>query len=179
MKKVGGANKADGMLQVDLREDEDEDGDSDEDGESDEYLDVLDVLDGRGKIDDEDDVADGIHNGSKESSKPVYKPHSTPAQTKEDEEDSDEEEEEEDSIISASDDEDEVNDDAFQNLRSLVSTFEKGAKRKADEEVEAINKTERKKKRVLFQERNEAGVEGEFGAKSSGNFPSFILCCAA
>jgi len=125
--------------------------DADEDGDSDEFLDVLDVLDGRGKPDLGDDDA----------------------QDQSDEEEGEEEEEGDEEMGDAfapSDLEEQPDGDALDHLGTFVSQLEPGKKRKADEPSEdaaANGAGPPTRKRRMLKERTEAGVEGEFGVHAA------------
>jgi U3 small nucleolar RNA-associated protein 14 len=155
---------------VDLNEDGDmaspEEQESEEEGgDSHEFIDLLDVLDGKGEID----------MGSDDEKRP--KP-SRPQEDDEEEHDDEEQEEEEteeeqDKVeldpFSASEDE---APEASEQFQKFVSTLDTTAqKRKADDPA----KDSRSRKRRLIAERTEAGVEDEFRAHSSGLFPRQIF----
>ncbi|EFI28742.1 small nucleolar ribonucleoprotein complex subunit Utp14 [Coprinopsis cinerea okayama7 len=167
-------------------EDEDEDEDEEEEGDPDEFIDLLDVLDGKGEIDmpsDEEGASKSSPQPSKSQSKldmdDDFDMEEGVGEKGEDEEDEDEDEEdgdddeedeegdegEEEFQITASDDEaDEGN---LDNLQSFVEALDTTAqKRKADEDPSA---SQQKRKRRLIQEQTETGAEDEFRVNASGS----------
>ncbi|KAJ3885140.1 Utp14-domain-containing protein [Lentinula edodes] len=173
---------------VDLNEDEDEDdaepqeserdnGDADnedgeESGEDDEFINVLDILDGRGEpLNDEDnDALPASFRGNlvlaKEGDEGME--DSADEEDEEDEKEVDDEGEgDEDRIsISLSEAEDEA-DGALDDLQTFISSLDPTSsgsrKRKADGE-----EPEHSRKRRVIKERTEAGVESEFRTQSAG-----------
>ncbi|KAF9447857.1 small-subunit processome [Macrolepiota fuliginosa MF-IS2] len=149
---------------VDLNEDEDmaapeDDEEEEEEGDPDEFIDLLDVLDGKGEIDmDSDNEKPATSSKFKESED-------------EDEEESGDDEEEDDQDAFAPSDEDEPHEvsEEFQKFISGLDTTAK--KRKADdtETTDEPAKDSRSRKRRLIAERTEAGVENEFRAHASGS----------
>ncbi|KAH9837381.1 Utp14-domain-containing protein [Rhodofomes roseus] len=185
------------FAEVDLNEDEDEAGpshaaheasvasDDDEDddeqseegeeeGDPDEFIDVLDVLDGRGEPHSEDEaahlqgdlrkpVAATTHEGTEE----LAQDEDEEMRDGDDEDGEDEEEGEEgdeDEEISTSEEEGEGGDEsALDNLERFVTNLDAGHKRKSPD-AEDGEPTQRAKKRRLLPERTEAGEENEFAA---------------
>ncbi|KAJ3912579.1 Utp14-domain-containing protein [Lentinula edodes] len=176
---------------VDLNEDEDEDEDEDdaepqeferdngdednedgeESGEDDEFINVLDILDGRGEpLNDEDNDAPPASFRGKLPSAQGGDEEMEDSADEEDEEDEKEvddqdEAEEDDRIsISLSEAEDEA-DGALDDLQTFISslnpTSSGSRKRKADGE-----EPEHSRKRRIIKERTEAGVESEFRTQS-------------
>jgi U3 small nucleolar RNA-associated protein 14 len=152
---------------VDLDEDEPErqseknsaQGTDDEeiDGASDEFLDVLDVLDGRGKPDFGDDEEDEEDDERKDEEEAEA----------EDGEDGDEEMG--DAFV-PSDTEQQIDGEALDHLGAFVSQLEPGKKRRAEDESQAApggGGDPPPRKRRMLKERTEAGVEGEFGVHAA------------
>ncbi|KAF8510410.1 Utp14-domain-containing protein [Hysterangium stoloniferum] len=132
--------------------------DEEEEGDSDEFLDVLDVLDGRGELDLGDDSeeadGDGDEDEEGEEGEEVTKPRRNVGIQ---------------DPFAPSDDEPMSDEEALDNLDAFVSKLEYGTKRKAEEatdkaEDEALNVP---RKRRMIQERTEAGAEGEFGVHAA------------
>lgn len=136
---------------------EDEDEDEDEEGDSGEFIDLLDVLDGKATTDDDEKL-------------PKSKGPEDEAEV------SDEEEREEDNqnAFAASDDEDlpEASDE-FQKFIAGLDTTAK--KRKADETDGEFAKVILSRKKRLITERTEAGAEDEFRAHTSGLYSLLFL----
>ncbi|TRM67447.1 Utp14 protein-domain-containing protein [Schizophyllum amplum] len=174
-------NKPRKRVEVDLNEDSDEDGDSqpeqehddddqeEEEGEPGEFFDLLDILDGVGKIESGSDDED---EPSQEKDIAMEKP---PAKH----DDDDDEEEEEESEVG----EDEASDDDFaasdmdedypeglEDLQNFVSTLDTstGVKRKPTLDDDSALPSRPAKRRIL-PERTEAGPENEFRAATSGS----------
>lgn len=203
---TAGPSRSVHFAEVDLNEDDDEAGpsfaqedaskasDSDEEqepesdeeeeeeGDPDEFIDVLDVLDGRGEPESGDDDRQGADDSSrgKTSSAKDSTSHAAlsedeemqePGSTEDDEDESGEDEEEEEEEeeesnqeqISASEDEDEGDVSALDNLEKFVTSLDAGQKRKSPE-PEAGETAPKAKKRRLLSERTEAGEENEFAA---------------
>ncbi|KAE9395799.1 Utp14-domain-containing protein [Gymnopus androsaceus JB14] len=167
------------FAEVDLNEDEDEElqeaerddevdegEDEEESGEDDEFIDVLDILDGRGEPlnDDDENVTPST---SLQRSSGLLELHGDQDGDEEMEEDNEEEEADEDDKISLSlsDAEDDAVGalDELQNFISSLDPSSSSKKRKADAE-----EPEQPKKRRMFRERTEAGVENEFRTQSAG-----------
>lgn len=164
-------------------EEEDDDGEEEEEeeeGDDDEFIDVLDILDGRG----EPDLGDDGDNASRSDDKNTLSHKNTLEEDLEwngiesgandeksdDEDSSDEEEEGEDEDVIISGDEEETDPDALEALGNFVSKLETSAKRKADDEDDGASSASqlKKKKQKILRDRTEAGKEGEFGARAAG-----------
>lgn len=165
---------------VDLNEDDDlapqdseqhdagDEEDEEESGEDDEFINVLDILDGRGEpLDDDEDA-------------PPILPQQRPVSPAEESDEEMEEEEEDDRIsISLSDAEDEAV-GALDDLQTFISSLDPASsstkKRKA-----SGDEPDQPKKRRTIKERTEAGTESEFRTQSAGNvnpklFPTIYSC---
>ncbi|KAF9014157.1 Utp14 protein-domain-containing protein [Cyathus striatus] len=168
---------------VDLNEDEEDElseKEEEEEGDDDEFIDLLDVLDGKGEVDmGSDDEATKKFKDSKLPPK-VLKPTSDDEDEDvgmEDEDDSEEEDDDEklegedvEMAFAPSDDED-MSPAALDKLQDFVASLNSSSKkRKTREEGDATEETkqERARKRRQIKERNEAGTEDEFRAQSSG-----------
>ncbi|KAK0484734.1 Utp14-domain-containing protein [Armillaria novae-zelandiae] len=159
---------------VDLNEDEDmgeeeQDGsdvDEDEEGEDDEFIDVLDILDGRGEPDN------GTDNEAQPSlSKRPTPP--TPSRTREnaqeintDEEEEEEESDEEDPFTPS--DVDEAAPEALENLQNFISTLDTSSKKRKPSAEDLPVDAPPRKRRIL-KERTQAGEESEFRTHGSGS----------
>ena len=205
-RKTAGKARAVHFADVDLNEDsvdeaevhaEDElasgesDEEEEEEGDPSEFVDVLDVLDGRGEPDSGDDMGE-VERGGQVSA-------TVNRRKAEDEEvdkgdvdddmegsadDSDEQSDEEEggNIVSASEDEGgEGDDSALQELENFVSGLDAGQKRKAPDEDDAQDGGDSKpaRKRRLLRERTEAGAENEFAAALGTFYYAHILSCCA
>ena len=159
---------------------------SEEEGEDDEFIDVLDVLDGRGEAymesDDEKAIKKPTSNLEKVTSNEVQRNRSGDegSGNEEDEEESvDDAMQDEEDVISAS--EDEGADGAIERLGDFVSGLPTaGAKRKAERnEDEAADPAApnglAKKRKTLLKDRTEGGVESEFGARAAGMQIMFVF----
>lgn len=154
-------------------EEDEEEEEEEEEGDSDEFIDVLDVLDGRG----EPDPGEEEGKGSARRNDAGGIEHET--EDMEDEADEDEDAGEDEELEEAEEDED-VNEDegmnlsadeaddtspaALDNLGKFISSLDTGTKRKAED---AGLEVPRRKRRVI-QERTEAGAENEFAAHVAG-----------
>ena len=167
------------------------DEEEEEEGDPSEFVDVLDVLDGRGEPDSGDDMGE-VERGGQVSA-------TVNRRKAEDEEvdkgdvdddmegsadDSDEQSDEEEggNIVSASEDEGgEGDDSALQELENFVSGLDAGQKRKAPDEDDAQDGGDSKpaRKRRLLRERTEAGAENEFAAALGTFYYAHILSCCA
>ncbi|KAG6856329.1 hypothetical protein H0H87_005530 [Tephrocybe sp. NHM501043] len=167
-------------VEVDLNEDEDqdilqgEDEDDDDDdereeeeeeeGDPDDFFDVLDILDGRGQLEN-DDTAPKPSGQTETASKP-------PGDIDEDEGEEDgstgSDSEIEESLDSASDlsgDEPE----ALDELQNFISTLDPSAKKRKAVDADGDAPTPRKQRRLGLKERTEAGAENEFRAQTTGS----------
>ncbi|ESK95123.1 small nucleolar ribonucleoprotein complex subunit utp14 [Moniliophthora roreri MCA 2997] len=182
------------FAEVDLNENEDGDEKSEvagsessedeeeESGEDDEFIDVLDILDGRGEpLDDDDD--DEPHGKSDQSRSYHAEEKDQPdtevlSEGEGEEEDEDEEEDEgvdeddEDISVSLSNAEDEAAGalEELQNFVSSLDTSSSSKKRRADDDqlAEGSLAAKQPKKRRMLQEHTEAGDENEFRTKAAG-----------
>ncbi|KAJ6620660.1 Utp14 protein-domain-containing protein [Mycena sp. CBHHK59/15] len=178
------------FVDVDLNEDDDEDVDMDqrgsdeeEDLDSDTYIDILDVLDGKGEVYNED--SDTEHDPPPKKTPiplrdPPAAPHSTSGDNSAEESNSDDQEidsAEESGSESPLEDGEDIEDidtspEALTALHKFISGLpsdaptSSSAKRKAATDVNADGP---RKKRALpaLKERTQAGVEGEFQVGSS------------
>ncbi|KAJ3882859.1 Utp14-domain-containing protein [Lentinula edodes] len=186
LKKKASKQVSTTFADVDLNEDEDEDdaepqeferdnGDADgeESGEDDEFINVLDILDGRGEpLNDEDnDAPPASFRGNLPSAQGGDEEMEDSADEADEEDekevdDQDEAEEDDRISISLSEAEDEA-DGALDDLQTFISslnpTSSGSRKRKADGE-----EPEHSRKRRIIKERTEAGVESEFRTQSAG-----------
>lgn len=172
--------------------DSDDEEEEEEEGEPDEFIDVLDILDGRGEPENEDDAGevkkeDALRRkgtkaitSSQQDSDEYEDEHESQNEDEDmvddarsagsDNEDSDSEalqDEESDHHISASDVEDDIeNPDALANLQTFLTSLDAGQKRKAptDGTTTEQDAEKRPKKRRFLQEKTEAGAENEFAA---------------
>ncbi|KAL0952160.1 hypothetical protein HGRIS_008776 [Hohenbuehelia grisea] len=172
------------FAEVDLNEDDDmagSDGDSvhgdqdvdgdeeEEDGDPSEFIDVLDILDGKGDPFDEDEVA-GLSSGASTSRPAEADSEEEDPASENDDADSAEEDAQGGASISASDleSDDDVNGEALDELQDFITQLNPltaSTKRKALDESEASAKPV--KRRHVIKERTEAGAESEFGAFNS------------
>lgn len=154
----------------------DDEEEEEEEGDPNEFIDVLDVLDGRGEPDSGDgmgEVEKGGQSPAKANRREVEDDGDDERDADEDmessEEDSDErsDDEEQGNMVSASDDDEgQEGDGALQELENFVSGLDAGQKRKAPDEDDAQDGGDSKpaRKRRLLPERTEAGAENEFAA---------------
>jgi U3 small nucleolar RNA-associated protein 14 len=180
--KSKGVQKGVHFAEVNLNEDESNtekagDGDSsereseeeeEESGEDDEFINVLDVLDGRGKDERPVKKLDSASAPERTASKEV----ASGDEMSEEEGSGDEEEDEEEPVY---EDEDDADEDAIGRLNEFVSGLSTtaGMKRKADEgevygEDGDATASKYKKKKKLLKDRTEGVAESEFGARTAG-----------
>lgn len=138
----------------------DEDEEEEEEGEDDEFFDVLDVLDGRGKLEEDSDEESGARPRID-----VQNPTEA-IDADEDGEDEDDDAENDASADSEDDEPMDTSPEALNNLQNFISALDPaGKKRKAPtDETSTVPR-----KRRLIKERTEAGAENEFRAQSSGS----------
>ncbi|KAI0082325.1 Utp14-domain-containing protein [Panus rudis PR-1116 ss-1] len=170
-------NEADSSHSTSASESEQEE---EEEGDPDDFVDVLDMLDGRGpqENDESNDETAKAKPQPDSSSVRQQSPHQTvpgsfkvPDDLGDDSEDENNEiSEDEDSssasdgIISASEDEDEV---GTYDLQNFITNLDAGQKRKVpdDEEGEGTPAATKRQKRRLVEEKTEAAEENEFAAR--------------
>lgn len=163
-----------------VAEDEDDsEEEEEEEGDAEDFIDVLDMLDGRGPTEGDNEQEKTL---DAETQPKAHSPDST--QSGEEEEDSDEDMHEEhdepsddsdedepplpvNDAISASEDEDDIG-ASLQDLQSFITNLDAGQKRKVpDDETSQVPDGEaRRQKRRILKERTEAGEENEFAAHS-------------
>jgi U3 small nucleolar RNA-associated protein 14 len=135
---------------------------SEEDGDSGDYIDILDVLDGRTDHDIDMDPTSHSHTENFGTGPSANTGVVEEADSEEDEE------EEEDSVLSADED---VNPSALEGLERLVSSLGTSRKRKGDGD---LTNDPLPRKRRLVEEKTAVGVEGEFTAVTSGTPRTYI-----
>lgn len=208
------AEKGVRFAEVDLNEDRDDnvasgqDGDAsgfeddaegseeeeEEEGEPDEFIDVLDMLDGKGEAMSEDEgessskkrgtiqahrsEEDEVYEGDEDEDEDEEKGVSDEGDEDEASEDEEDEVDEPAAIISASEDEDEDGPSKMDSLQSFIMNLDAGQKRKLPEDdgegsQSALTEV-RPPKRRLLQDKTEAGVENEF-ATHTGTSKQFSL----
>ncbi|KZT27611.1 Utp14-domain-containing protein [Neolentinus lepideus HHB14362 ss-1] len=164
--KIDTPEPVEGNLGADAEEDETEE--EEEDGEADEFIDVLDVLDGRGDPDivsgDEGSVEhetgdDGV------TVRPQGRDESE-AEVDEGEEEESQGNEKESSVLLEEDAAD-LNPEALDKLENFISNLSASQKRKADDA--SRDDGERPRKRRFMKERTTVGAEGEFNATTDQN----------
>jgi U3 small nucleolar RNA-associated protein 14 len=139
--------------------------DEEEEGEDGEFIDVLDILDGRGEPDNDSDVET---------------PGKATPRKKDDSENDDEnsegedEAEEEDSNMQDAfmpSDQEDTPDDALDDLQNFISNLSSTPQKRPLPEGDAAPSDSRPRKRRMLKERTETGLENEFRARTSGMFP--------
>lgn len=159
---------------ADKSESDDNSAEEEEEGEDDEFIDLLDVLDGKGDIDmgSDDETTTKSQSSGSDSRNMLPDKYKELEQDSEDSESSDEEVEDEDEgqderMSLEPSDEEEVP-EALDQLKDFVSNLDVTfKKRKAPEEDNTIAIAEaRSRKRRFTKERTEAGDENEFRAHS-------------
>lgn len=165
-----------------------EEEEEEEEGDSDEFIDVLDILDGRGEPDSGGEFGEVEKEtaGGKAKDAGVLRN----AQSDEDEDDGmdqdddesngsdeDEDEDEDEDVQAVESDEDvaTVDDSALQNLESFITGLDAGTKRKAPDDSDAADAESaepKKRKRRLLKEQTQVGAENEF-ATQTGEFTMF------
>ncbi|KAK0451758.1 Utp14-domain-containing protein [Armillaria borealis] len=158
---------------VDLNEDEDmgeekkdgSDADEDEEGEDDEFIDVLDILDGRGEPDNGTDNEAQL-SSSKKPTPPTPARARENAEGRDTEEEEEEESDEEDPFTPS--DEDEAAPEALENLQNFISTLDTSSKKRKPSAEDLPVDAPPRKRRIL-KERTEAGEENEFRTHGAGS----------
>lgn len=151
-----------GMPQGSEHSGEDED---EVDDQGDEFIDILDVLDGKGEVDngsDEENTHPSLKHGQKSNSRDQELDG-------EDEEDESAVSDDEESLSAVSENS-EASPGALEELGTFLSALDPGKKRKAPPpHSDGLPVAEgRPRKKRLIQERTEAGPESEFRAQASG-----------
>ncbi|KAM5539977.1 hypothetical protein V8D89_006480 [Ganoderma adspersum] len=173
-------DKAEVHAEDESASEEDDEEEEEEEGDPSEFVDVLDVLDGRGEPDSGDDKGEVERGGQVSATgnrREAADEEDDQGDVDEDMEGSEDDsegqsdEEEGGNMVSASEDEGgEEGDSALQDLENFVSGLDAGQKRKAPDEDDAQDGGDSKpaRKRRLLPERTEAGAENEFAAALSG-----------
>lgn len=162
--------------------------DEDEEGDDDEFIDVLDVLDGRGvpRFSDGENENDlGTDNKQKKPRQEAKiltqsngklaadsnEDNHVDSDASEGTESASGDESEEIEAFAAPGSDEEADPSALDALRSFVTGLETGVKRKtSDEDGGVQSQAQAKKKKRFLKDRTEAGAEGEFGAKIASEF---------
>ncbi|EPQ61400.1 hypothetical protein GLOTRDRAFT_82774 [Gloeophyllum trabeum ATCC 11539] len=139
-----------------------EEEDEEEEGDPDEFIDVLDVLDGRG----DPDIASSDEGSAEHESMDNEGASGVRKDDESDEEGEEEEEEggysEEEQSVLSEDDAADQNPKALEKLEKFITNLNPSQKRKSDEK--SREDSTRPRKRRFVQEQTTAGVEGEFNA---------------
>lgn len=143
---------------------EEEDSDAEESGEDDEFIDVLDVLDGRGDPMDEDDA-----QPPKRLALPAAEVASDSGGDEEDDDDEEDAAMDEDDLVASDED---VDADALDNLHSFVSSLPSAPtrKRKLEFGSSAAEPSQPARKRRVLKETGETGAENEYRPHTTGAF---------
>lgn len=149
-------------------EGEDDEEEEEEDGDPDEFIDLLDVLDGKGEIDMGSDDEKPTKSLKREVSKDVDEDEESEDEDEEESQDEEQDEDDQDAFAASDDEEAPEASEEFQKFISNLDTTAR--KRKADdaETPDEPAKDSRSRKRRLITERTEAGAENEFRAHASG-----------
>lgn len=148
-------------------ESEVENEDEDESGEENEYLDVLDVLDGRGEpYFGEESEDENVAKESRQSERDMKGRLNGEEQKEEKDEegessesDADEDDSDGDPFLPSEDD----NEDNIDHLDSFIANLDTATrKRKADDDIPEPPETQEPRKKRFLQTRTEAGAENEF-----------------
>lgn len=165
--------------------------DEEEEGEGEEFIDVLDVLDGRGEIDIESDAEDlprpTMEEGGKRSLETGNDGHredvgegNWPARGENtDSDDSMEDPSANDKLAFTFSDTEDAAPEALDELQSFISSLSPLSKKRkasdgADSSSNALVERSRKQRRLFLKERTEAGAENEFRAEQSGTSLQFF-----
>lgn len=144
-----------------------------EEGDPSEFIDVLDVLDGRGGPDI--DQASKDRKGKPVGGKTKDNGESEEAMDEDDSHEGYEDGEEENSVVPEPDsvmieaDEDEVDESALDNLDTFITGLDTGKKRKVPEDADATDaqsEEPQKRKRRMLKEQTQVGAENEFAAQA-------------
>ncbi|KAI0778830.1 Utp14 protein-domain-containing protein [Trametes elegans] len=156
-------------------DDDDDEEDEEEEGDPSEFIDVLDVLDGRGEPESEDDRGQDEKAAARPKESRIHREDDEDEEMggadddyEDDEEDEEENDDDDDDKMASPSDEDEEDESALQELENFVSGLDAGQKRKApdDEDAGVGADAKRSRKRRLLPERTEVGPENEFAASS-------------
>jgi U3 small nucleolar RNA-associated protein 14 len=198
-------NEDEDMADVDERHsDNSKEGEDDdeEEGEDDEFIDVLDILDGRGEIDTESSAEDPPKPTLENRGRKMLKPRDGAEEVDEDvgesgvddpEEDDDDDDDDasmeyssdhnDDKLAFTPSDTEDAAPEALDELQNFISALNPTAKkRKAldgpDASSSSLVQRSRKQRRLSLKERTEAGAENEFRAQNSGMSVKFTHCPA-
>ncbi|KAI0739334.1 Utp14 protein-domain-containing protein [Irpex lacteus] len=139
---------------------EEEEEDEEEEGDPDEFINVLDILDGRGEPQSDEDVKGAETRGDGQNKiRTEEEDEAEEDEESEEEEDEDEDEDEEpcERALSPSDDEEDNDDpDALSHLESFITNLD----------ANGVGGAERARRKTrLLREETQGGVEGEFAAQ--------------
>lgn len=166
---------------VKMHQDANSDEEEEEEGNDDEFIDILDILDGRGEVDNDEDT----ENTAQKPPKTPRQTEPTEEQDGDDQSSGDEEESdsepasdvEDDDDIIPSDGEEDLSPEALDELQDFISTLDPAArKRKAPEDDHGTtsqtnvdrDRSRKQRRLTMLKELTEAGVENEFRAQTSG-----------
>lgn len=151
-----------------------------EEGDDDEFINLLDVLDGKGEI---EPGSDADNPGGR-----IREMGDDAEEDEEEEGDSDDDDShirdhsnnDDDSLAFTPSDTEDPTPEALDKLQNFISTLNPTAKkRKAldgpDTSSSTLVERTRKQRRLFLNERTEAGTENEFRARNSGTFTKFTL----
>lgn len=150
------------------RDDDGSEEEEEEEGEPSEFIDLLDILDGRGDPESEDDMGEVEREGQTDR---TGQAHDGSGDDPEQGDETEDEDHSDDEHVHQSDPEleDEANADpsALDHLGSFITNLDAGTKRKAPEDnaEEQSEETKRRKRRML-KEQTQNGIESEFAAQT-------------
>lgn len=139
---------------------------------------MLDILDGRGEPQSDDEVQP---QGDRQSQSQMRTEEDDDSEAEDEEEEGDEEDEEEEyreRALSPSDDETNDDPDALSHLESFITNLDAGQKRKAPDDADPSTEDadvggRARRKRRLLRDETQGGVEGEFAAQP-GKFTAHL-----
>lgn len=169
---------------VDLNEDEDmntdkssgdEEEEEEEEGEDDEFINVLDVLDGKGELDNGSDSNDALKNSTTKIKRPPQQANDNgDDEGMELDESGEEYEGGDDKVFSDLEDGEPGDLDELQNFISMLDPSAKKRKDPDHNEPPTDGDRSRKQRRLTIKEQTEAGTENEFRAQSSGSSINYL-----
>lgn len=167
--------------QVEEGQDEEDDGDEEEEeteGDEGEFISLVDVLDGKGDTDMDDDENSALKRSLTKKAAFAREVVANDKDTDEENEGAEESSSGEEEQFDFFPSDDEAAPEALDELENFVTSLETSDKKRKDhpDATATTSQEPKRKKRQIIKERTEAGTENEFRAQASGTILTALIC---
>jgi len=168
--------------QVEKGQDEEDDNDEEEEEEMDddegEFISLVDVLDGKGNADMDDDGSAALKRSFTKETTLAHEVVANDRDSHEEGEGAEESSSGEEEKLDFSPSDDEAAPEALDELENFVTSLETSDKKRKGhpDATTSTSQEPKRKKRQIIKERTEAGTENEFRAQASGTILTTLIC---